>query len=79
MVRRRRRGQLQILKIYDIGQALIILKMIFTKGDWFESNLVELLKGVGGGGGGGAGGGGGGGGCKSCKSIILAKLCTSKR
>ena len=54
--------------------------MIFTKGDWFESNLVELLKGVGGGGGGGgAGGGGGGGGCKSCKSIILAKLCTSKR
>ena len=52
--------------------------MIFTKRDWFESNLVELLKGVGGGGGGGVGGGGGGG-CKSCKSIILAKLCTSKR
>ena len=52
--------------------------MIFTKGDWCESNFKELLKGVGGGGGGG-GAGGGDGGCKSCKSIILAKLCTSKR
>ena len=52
--------------------------MIFTTGHRFESNLMELLKGVGGGGGGG-GAGGGGGGCKSCKSIILAKLCTSKR
>ena len=48
--------------------------MIFTKGDWFESNLVELLKGVGGGRGGGGPGGGGGGGCKSCISIILAKF-----
>ena len=32
-----------------------------------------------GGGGGGGGGGGRGGGCKSCKSIILAKLWSSKR
>ena len=33
----------------------------------------------GGGGGGGGGRAGGGGGCKSCKSIILAKLWSSKR